>query len=71
MWEVLVVDARPEQENLTLDRNGICLVQASAPSLGTAEEFFSAGPSKIREVHYPECAELVRRATGASKVGDD
>jgi hypothetical protein len=58
---VSVADGRHRAQEATLDREGFALVRRA-----TAVENFSE--EEIREVYYSETAELVKRATGASRV---
>lgn len=59
----VISDVTGEEEDYTLDSHGFqyCLQQPSSESSFLEDE-------QIREVYYPECRELVRSVTGASKV---
>ena len=59
---VKIIDARPLNDQLSLDREGFRLVRhpTAARNLYDDEE--------IARVYYPECAELIKQATGASRV---
>lgn len=63
--EMTIFDVRPEQDTITLDGNGICVVPHET-SLST-EDFYES-PEKIQKVFYQECIDLIKRSTGASKV---
>ena len=62
--KVNVTNARSAQ--LTLDENGLALAQNSPFSL-PREDFYSSA-DRIQQIHYPEVVQIVKRATGASKV---
>ena len=60
-----VLDGRAAPEPLSLARHG-CALLPHATALRTAE-FYANAPT-VTEDYYGECAELVARATGATKV---
>lgn len=55
-------DARPLLAKLSLDRQGFTLV----PHKSTVGNFYD--PAQVHALYYPEAAEVVRRASGASYV---
>jgi len=57
-----IQDARPLQQELSLDRNGFALV----PHPTAVTDFFDA--AQLREVYYPEIERLVREVSGAQRV---
>lgn len=60
-----VFDGRARLAELTLDRHGVALVPHQS-SLSHAD--FYKDPEKIHRVYYPEMEELLKCATGASRV---
>lgn len=60
-----IVDGRGEQGSLSLDRNGVVLLP-HATALSTQD--FYERQERIMSEYYAEMRELVRRATGASRV---
>ena len=60
--EVEVHDARPIGDSLSLDVEGIMLVEAPTDF----DEFYDA--KRIEEAYFPEVEALVKRVTGASRV---
>lgn len=63
--DMLIHDVRPQQTEITLDKNGCALVPH--PTSLSREDFYKC-PDKIKSVYYAEMEDLVKRATGASRV---
>jgi len=59
---VSITDARPAASSFELDRDGFALLRhrTGARDLGADDE--------VRRAYYPEAAELIREATGATRV---
>ena len=55
-------DARPERDRLSLDAEGVVLVDAPSATRDFTD------PDRVRERYYPEVEALVKRHTGASRV---
>ncbi|KAF7189193.1 Hydroxylase/desaturase asaB [Pseudocercospora fuligena] len=60
--EVPITDIRCSEDDFHLDKQGFQHVREPA----TEKEFVNL--ETIKKVYYPECAELVRRVTGATRV---
>lgn len=66
VWiDMKITDARPDLPEMSLDKNGICLLPTQT---ALSHQDFYHNEEKIRTVYYKEMEELVRRATGASRV---
>ena len=59
---VPIYDVRAQMDNVTLDDHGFCFTERALPAI----DFFDA-PS-VQQSYYRECADLVKSATGASRV---
>ncbi|MDA0823249.1 MAG: CmcJ/NvfI family oxidoreductase [Proteobacteria bacterium] len=59
---VPIFDIRAQMTNVTLDHNGLCFVQQALPNI----DFLNS--DTVKSLYYPNCTELVMRATGASRV---
>ncbi len=59
---VSIFDMRPIADGLSLDRQGFALVDAPT----TVTDFYNE--AQLQSVYYPEAEELVKQATGASRV---
>jgi hypothetical protein len=59
---VPIFDIRSQMAKVTLDDNGVCFVQQELPDL----DFLNSGT--VKSQYYSKCTELVKRATGASRV---
>jgi hypothetical protein len=59
---VAVIDARPLNERLSLDREGFRLVHRPT----AAKDLYDHG--EIERVYYPECEKLIREITGAKRA---
>jgi hypothetical protein len=57
-----IYDARPERERLSLDTEGVVLVDAAT----TFNDYYDS--DRVRESYYPEIESLVMRETGALRV---
>jgi len=55
-------DMRPIQHELELDREGFGLVEARS----AVQDFWD--DDEVRRIYYPECAQLIKDYTGASRV---
>jgi hypothetical protein len=60
--EIRIEDARGQEEQFTLDRNGFQLVRS--PS--RVADFYS--PEEVERVYYPEVEQLLKKALGATRV---
>ena len=61
-YEVRIHDARPIAAELSLDEQGVALVQHDT----AVTDFYD--DEEVCQVYYPEIERLVREATGAAKV---
>ena len=59
---IRIYDVRAQMEQMSLDDNGFCFTRESLPTL----DFFDA--EAVRDDYYPLCVDIVKRATGASRV---
>jgi hypothetical protein len=57
-----VIDARPVNDRLSLDREGFVLVRHPTAAADLYDE------EQIAKVYYPECERLIQEATGATRV---
>jgi len=57
-----ITDGRPRAGEYTLDGSGFALLRTPSAVADFGDE------AAITQVYYPECAEIVRRATGATRV---
>ncbi|HEY3146680.1 MAG TPA: CmcJ/NvfI family oxidoreductase [Dongiaceae bacterium] len=62
MHRVAIHDLRPIATHLSLDTNGIALIQHSS----AVRDFYDE--EKIRRVYYPEVVAVLKRVTGADRV---
>lgn len=60
--EISVYDGRPIAGDLTLDKNGFTLTRFPT----AVKDFYN--DEEVRSVYYPEMEEIVKQATGCSKV---
>ncbi|HEX3860893.1 MAG TPA: CmcJ/NvfI family oxidoreductase [Stellaceae bacterium] len=60
--EVQVLDARPVNDRLSLDREGFVLLNRPTGAADLYDE------KQITGVYYPECERLIKEYTGASRV---
>jgi len=60
--KVLIRDARPIVSELTLDQHGFGVVRHRS----AARDFYD--DDEVKQVYYPEAEDLLKRATGASRV---
>src|SRR5581483_1438880 len=60
--EVRIIDARALNATLSLDREGFVLLRHPTAAKNLYDE------AEIASVYYPECAELIKQATGAVRV---
>ena len=59
---VKVLDARPVNDRLSLDREGFVLVRHPTAAADLYDE------EQIAKVYYPECERLIKEATGTKRV---
>jgi hypothetical protein len=59
---VKIIDARPLNDRLSLDREGFILVLHPTEAADLYDE------EQIRNVYYPECERLIQQVTGAKRV---
>jgi len=60
--EVKILDGRPINDTLSLDREGFVLVRHPTAATDLYDE------EQIRNVYYPECERLIKEFTGARRV---
>jgi len=61
-FDVRIADARPEAAHLSLDRQGVRLVEHQT----AVRDFLDS--AIVRDVYYPEVEALLRRETGAARI---
>jgi hypothetical protein len=71
--QVLIYDARPIQNQFSLDREGFVLVKhasaaAADPRITTANVTHEMGHNEINDAYHHEVAEFLRQLTGAREV---
>lgn len=59
---VPIYDVRSQMDNVTLDDHGFCFIEQQLPAI----DFFDA--RSVCQTYYPECVDLVKNATRASRV---
>ncbi|MGE3782008.1 MAG: CmcJ/NvfI family oxidoreductase, partial [Alphaproteobacteria bacterium] len=59
---VKIIDARPFNDTLSLDREGFVLLSYATAATDLYDE------AQIKSVYYPECERLIRDYTGAARV---
>jgi hypothetical protein len=60
--EVKIIDARPFNDTLSLEREGFVLLRRPTAATDLYDE------QQIRKIYYPECERLIREYTGAARV---